>query len=84
MPLTKYERISSKEIEKCKKVESYPYSIYQSILETITTIQDCLQLSEGIFLKKDLCLDFLEDVSRNVWLIGIYSREFEEFLMASK
>jgi len=54
--------------------------------ETVKVIQECVfNTTSGRFeLTKDLACDFLIDINNSIWLIGVFSESYFNYLRAEK
>ena len=73
-PLTSYEQIKKRDIRESED--------YKKIIETVEDIQRAIYDIQNILLQRDLICDFLFDVNKQIWLMGVYSQEFKEFVEA--
>ena len=73
-PLTQHQRIQTKEIKQNDR-----FGTYSKVIKTVEQIQQSVLSMEGLMLKKDLCVEFAEDINRNLWLLNAYSKEYADF-----
>ena len=58
---TEYTRIKQEELSKALHSEEQPYVNYKIMVDTIKSIMQMISTNYGVYLKKDLYFDFVED-----------------------